>query len=293
MTNLPSTKVERIFPYFDHIAINPFAAQLVPYKDGEFVEEKRTDTAMRIADIFTHVYHFGDQQRGSLYRAISECLARKGKSTTMLDLKATLEKEKASTVVSKASQFFDSDIFEPRDGFTWKDILYPEHQKITIFDLTSFATTEMKVLITEFLLWSIWGFVSIDGRQDKPFIAVMDEAQNLPLGDGSASMKILKEGRKFGWSAWYATQILNGLPDNAVDALNMAENKLYFRPSDTDMLTTAKIIDHSNLNFNSQGYLQRLSKGHCLFSSHINDGKSVNKPVLLRVASFDERKKED
>lgn len=39
------------------------------------------------------------------------------------------------------------------------------------------------------------------GSKDKPFVVVLDEAQNLSHTIKSPSAAILTEGRKFGWSA--------------------------------------------------------------------------------------------
>ena len=75
---------------------------------------------------------------------------------------------------------------------------------------------------------------------DKLFVVVLDEAQNLSHTMKSPSAAILTEGRKFGWSAWFATQSLKVLKDDEVVRLLQAAFKLFFKPTDDEMVKIAK-----------------------------------------------------
>lgn len=81
--------------------------------------------------------------------------------------------------------------------------------KVFIVQLTGF-NRDVQLMITEFILWDIWNYQLHHGDKNKPFPVILDEAQNLDRREKSPSAKILTEGRKFGWSGWYATQSLKG-----------------------------------------------------------------------------------
>ena len=67
------------------------------------------------------------------------------------------------------------------------------------------------------------------GNQNIPLPVILDEAQNLDHGEKSPSAKILTEGRKFGWSGWYATQFLRGLlSTDEIARLQNTSQKIYF-----------------------------------------------------------------
>ena len=62
----------------------------------------------------------------------------------------------AKSVVSKMAPFFHSVEFTGEE-FDWKDVLYGEKGKVTIFQLTNFVR-DIQVIITEFLLWDMWHY---------------------------------------------------------------------------------------------------------------------------------------
>lgn len=104
------------------------------------------------------------------------------------------------------------------------------------------------------------------GSEDKPFIIVMDEAQNLDHREKSPSAKILTEGRKFGLSGWYATQFMKPqLTDDEIQRLQQAGQKLYFCPPDDGVTTVAKSIDISVQGAREWAErLKKLKKGECV-----------------------------
>ncbi len=80
----------------------------------------------------------------------------------------------------------------------------------------------------------------------KTIVVVLDEAQNLSHKENSPSKAILTEGRKFGWSAWFATQSLKVLADDEVVRLMQAAFKLYFKPTDEEITKMSKQLDPTN-----------------------------------------------
>ena len=152
-------------------------------------------------------------------------------------------------------------------------------------------TQEMKVIITEMMLWDAWYYTKKYGTKDKPFVVVLDEAQNLSHAMKSPSAAILTEGRKFGWSAWFATQSLGVLKSDEVVRLLQASFKLYFKPTDNEMVKIAKQLDVTG-EVDWLPEVQKLKKGQCIA---VGDKMKPNgtvgpaAPVLTSVTSFEER----
>ena len=153
----------------------------------------------------------------------------------------------------------------------------------------------MQVIITELMLWDLYYFSKKAGTKDKPFAVVLDEAQNLSHKNGSPSESILREGRKFGWSAWFATQSLKSLADEEIVNLQQAPLKLYFKPTAEEMLKMAKLVDPDN----SQQWiapLKNLRKAQCIVDvGRVKpDGTfGAMKPAVTDVTSFAKRKMDE
>ena len=150
---------------------------------------------------------------------------------------------------------------------------------------------DIQVIITEFLLWDMWHYTKKFGSKDKPFTVVLDEAQNLSHTISSPSGMILTEGRKFGWSAWYATQSLKILSDDETVRLMQSAFKLYFKPTDEEIVPMAKQLNPLDSN-EWRSPLTNLKKGQCIVvGSRIQkDGKfGVGRPTITSVTSFERR----
>lgn len=147
--------------------------------------------------------------------------------------------------------------------------------------------------LTELLLWDIWSFSMKNGSEDKPFIIVMDEAQNLDHGEKSPSAKILTEGRKFGLSGWYATQFMKPqLTDDEIQRLQQAGQKLYFCPPDDGVTTVAKSIDISTQGAKEWAErLKKLKKGECVTCGNIvrNSCWLRYNPRVIKVPAIADR----
>lgn len=149
----------------------------------------------------------------------------------------------------------------------------------------------MQVIITEMMLWDAWYFTKKYGSKDRPFAVVLDEAQNLSHTIKAPSAAILTEGRKFGWSAWFATQSLKVLKDDEVVRLLQSAFKLYFKPTDDEMIKIAKQLDAAG-GVNWLPEIQKLKKGQCIV---VGDKRKANgmvgpaEPVITDISSFDAR----
>ena len=196
----------------------------------------------------------------------------------------------AKTVVSKMTPFFHSIKFDKEADFDWGELLYSDEAKMNIFQLTM-IDREMQVVVTELMLWDAWYYTKKFGKKDKPFVVVLDEAQNLSHKENSPSKAILTEGRKFGWSAWFATQSLRVLADDEVVRLLQSAFKLYFKPTDEEVIKMSKQLDPTNASL-WLGALKTLRKGQCIAVGERirNDGQfGAVKPTVTNIISFAER----
>ena len=279
---------------FENVPINPFKRQFIEFGRKKF-PEKDPDIAARFANIMTHVYKFGDQQSAAIFEAVRIGLSKYKDGMNMKHFQEELENEKqanksAQTVISKMQPFFYSIDFEEDSEFDWSDVLYPSESTATIFQLTA-IDRDMQVIITELMLWDLWYYSTKNGSKEKPFVVVLDEAQNLSHKDKSPSCKILTEGRKFGWSAWYATQSLQVLDDDEVTRLLQSAFKLYFKPTDTEIVKMAKQLDPTD-GSTWLNALKGLKKGQCIVVGERikNDSKfGLVKPTITSVTAFGER----
>ena len=276
------------------VPINPFKRQEIEVA-GMNLPEKSADVAARIANIFKHVYGFGDQQFSAIFEATRKGLDQYGEQMNMTRFKEMLDEEKAynktaQSVISKMSPFFYTIDFNPDRNFDWGNILYADDAELNIFQLTS-IDREMQVIITELMLWDAWYYTKKVGKKNKPFVAVLDEAQNLSHKTNAPSAAILTEGRKFGWSAWFATQSLKVLADDEVVRLMQAASKLYFKPTDEEIVRMAKQIDPSDGN-TWISPLKNLKKGQCIVVGDrigTNGKFGATKPTVTSVTAFEER----
>lgn len=292
--NALSDRITQNVVYFSGLPINPFRRHEIEV-GGIKAPEKISDVAQRIATIFTHVYNFGEQQFGALYSACSEAITAYGDQTDMVKFKDKLKElsnPAAKTVFTKMTPFFDSVEFQRDSAFDWNSII-KAHGSVVIFQLTNYVR-EIQVIITEMMLWDAWHYFKKNGDKNTPFVVVLDEAQNLSMKMGSPAEIILREGRKFGWSAWFATQSLKSLSDVEVVNLHQAPYSLYFKPTDDEIVKISKQIDPVSSG-NWVSYLKGLHKGQCIVTGDRlrPDGTFGSvRPTVTSITSFEERENE-
>lgn len=276
------------------IPVNPFVKHDIQIDDDIFVPEENADVADKIAEIFKSVYSLGDQQRSAVYSAVLNGLKIHDNHMSFPAMVTELENigsNYAKTVISKIQTFIDYDPFTADESFSWADIR-DSKGTVYVFQLAGYGR-EIQVLLTELLLWDIWSFCVKNGDETKPFVLVLDEAQNLSHGEKSPSAKILTEGRKFGLSGWYATQFMKPqLSDDEIQRLQQAGQKLYFCPPDDGIMTVAKNIDISAQGAKEWSEkLKKLKKGECVTcGSMVRNGRwGKYEPRMIKVTSLQER----
>lgn len=114
---------------------------------------------------------------------------------------------------------------------------------ITIVDLSKIKDRTAKAVLTEMMLSAICDLRMASDPVDKdPLVVLLDECQHLRFKDHDQEVRILREGRKFGVSGWFATQWLQD--KTALAALGQADLHIFFRPAEDDLHKTAmKLAD--------------------------------------------------
>lgn len=277
------------------IPINPFKKGDIQIDEDIFVPEEDIDVASKLAEIMTSVYKFGDQQKSAVYSAALNGLRSYGDKMNFKQLASELDSlgnNYSRSVISKIQPFIDMNPFAADDSFGWENIRDSDKGIVYVMQLAGYGR-DVQVLLTELMLWDIWSFCTKTGDETKPFVIVMDEAQNLDHGEKSPSAKILTEGRKFGISGWYATQFMKPqLSDDEIQRLQQAGQKLYFCPPDDGLDVVAR-----NLDTTSQGKkewaarLKKLKKGECATCGSMvrNDKWTIYPPKVIKVPSMQER----
>ena len=274
----------------DKFPLNPFKKYQNALFDGFSIEEDNVDVATRFVSIIGSVYNqLGIQQRNAIYQAVLTGLDKKD----VMDLK-DLEEELisqdtgvASNALSQLKVFIDKNPFDSINDFDWSDINYPS-STVTVIQLTG-INKDIQKIITEMVLWDLWYYkTSHGGDEEHPFAVILDECQNLSFGNDSPCTKILQEGRKFGWSGWFATQFLKGkLDNNAINMLQNSEEQIYFNPPDNSVETIAKTLTKDSADKKHwESKLSNLKKGQCIVYGPTVENKELksSKPIVVDVS---------
>src|SRR5699024_11868529 len=162
--------------------------------------------AERVAGVFSSVYRsFGPQQKAALSDAALHGIEKYGDKMTMKFLLEEIESlenysnQVITSISTRLRQFIHNDPFDYESKNKWDEYFAPGGN-ITIIQLAGYDQDEIKRLLAEFILWDLWYYTQ-NRTKDQAIPVILDEAQNLDFSDGSPSAKILREGRKFGWSA--------------------------------------------------------------------------------------------
>lgn len=289
-------RVEQFHIQLKQFPINPFKKNKKEIDEDLYKDEENTDVAERMKSVFAAVYKgMGDQQANSIYRATMRGLEKYGDKMNLTYLRSELEADgssNAKTVLAKIEPLIDRNPFDAESEYNWET-----HRKkegiVFIVQLSGF-TREVQLIVTEFILWDLWNFNLSHGDKNKPFPVILDEAQNLDHSENSPSAKVLTEGRKFGWSGWYATQFMQGqLNKDEIQRLQNASQKVYFSPPETEINDISSFLSTENQKKKDWAKrLSNLSKGQCIVSGSVlkQDGNLERvSPIIVNVTPLSER----
>ena len=281
--------------YSEKLPINPFAKNVRDI-GGITLPESDTDVAERIKSVFAAVYKsLGIQQLNAIYEAVLNGLGRYGDRMNLVYLKELLEEEgsnPAKTALSQIRPLIDRNPFSIDNAINWKDVVESDGD-VFVIQLTGFPR-DVQLIITEFILWDLWNYSVRNGNKNKPMPVIMDEAQNLDHTEKSPSARVLTEGRKFGWSAWYATQFLKSQLDaDELARLQNSSQKVYFAPPEQELSNIAASLskDPSEKKY-WENKLSSLKKGQCIVHGPVllDNGELSNPTVtLVDISPLSER----
>ncbi|MEH6908859.1 ATP-binding protein, partial [Neobacillus drentensis] len=280
-------KLKQKIVYSEKLPINPFEKNIRDI-GGIQLPESNTDVAERIKSVFAAVYKsLGIQQQNAIYEAILAGMEKYDKDMGLLKLKELLEEDGSSyakTALSQIRPLIDRNPFSIENEINWQDIV-ESNGEVYIIQLTGFPR-DVQLMITEFILWDLWNYSVRYGNKNKPMPVIMDEAQNLDHTEKSPSARILTEGRKFGWSAWYATQFLKSQLDaDELARLQNASQKVYFSPPEQELSSIATSLSKDNHEKKYwENQLATLKKGQCIVHGPVlKDNNVLSNPTVTIV----------
>lgn len=280
-------KLKQKIVYSEKLPINPFQKN---NRDigGIQLPESNTDVAERIKSVFAAVYSsLGIQQQNAIYEAILKGLELYDEQMSLVKLKELLEEDGsnyAKTALSQIRPLIDRNPFSNDNVINWKDIIHSEGE-VYVIQLTGFPR-DVQLIITEFILWDLWNYSVRYGNKNTPMPVIMDEAQNLDHTEKSPSARVLTEGRKFGWSAWYATQFLKSQLDaDELARLQNSSQKIYFSPPEQELSHIAASLSKDNHEKKHWEHkLASLRKGQCIVHGPIlKENGELSHPTVTVV----------
>jgi DNA phosphorothioation-dependent restriction protein DptH len=285
----------------DPLPINPFIPQEAD-AGGIFIKENSNAVAKRIAGLFDSVYGLGHQQYSILHRAVMDGVESLKEEMNLNHMLALIEdmaenkkyKTYAQSLANKLRPFvLDKPFASGEKGFNWDHLFQKKHPLCNIFQLAGMDMKSSR-LVTEFILWDLYGYFQSKGKKTNPKVIVLDEVQNLDHQEGSPLSKYLREGRKFGISLILATQTMSNMKRDQRDRMFQAEHKLFFKPADTELKAFADIAALATQQ-RADDWVRKLSsltKGECysIGKSITPDGQRlVTRALKIRITALEKR----
>lgn len=255
------------------IGINPFRTLVMQNGQPEYCY----DTAARVAEtILSATPVRGDLQKLCLRNVLAKYLEQydtpPGISGLIHQIRS--DQELARTMRPTLLRLQDLDNLLPcrPQNFCWN----LEHPGITVLQFDSLPNLSTQIILTQFLLFDLWSEKLSHYQDTCPVVVVLDECQRFRFTEGSILHRILREGRKYGFSGWFASQWLND--QSAVEALNRAGLLAYFYPGNEQVNTLARRLAHGAQSAKDyKKLIQGLAIGEFLYI----DGRGI--PIINRV----------
>lgn len=114
-------------------------------------------------------------------------------------------------------------------------------KKVNIISFGKMPTSSQKALV-EIILGIIWRESRFLGVEKQMITLVIDEVQRLNLSGKGIIMELFTQGRKYGINLIVASQTSAFLSGDVKVAINLANTRLYFKPSNSDVKKVAELI---------------------------------------------------
>ncbi|WP_240338336.1 DNA phosphorothioation-dependent restriction protein DptH [Peribacillus alkalitolerans] len=290
------SKLEQFIVLAKKFPVNPFKRNHKELDEGITILEDDSDVAERMKNVIGSIYPtLGIQQLNSIYQAVMKGMSIHDEKMNLMLLRELLEEDgsgPAKTALSQMNLLIDKNPFDYNQDFDWS-FLEKQKGKVFVIQLTGYSPDVQK-MITEFILWDLWYYKLQHGNKNLPFPVILDESQRLDFSSDSPSAKILVEGRKFGWSGWFATQFLKGgFSTDQVSRLQNSSVKIFFAPMENEVNSIASSITQDPAQRKEwESRLTNLRKGQCIVYGPVQDREGNLMPVrpyLVDILALDKR----
>ena len=230
--------------HWETVNVREFAAQLSPFRRlplSTQYKEEIEDVAARLSGVIIDAYRIkGNAQPVYLRDAAAEYLRTAGTAPSFSNLAEwiCMEQGRARKMEATTARLRDLGRFFPGSGHgvDWK--LREPGIKVLQFD--TILDRAVQTVITEVLLADLWGEKLSSGNDTCPVVVVVDECQRFRFREESVLTRILREGRKYHLSGWFASQWIDDKV--ALKALDQAALRAYFYPGGRNVCKLAKVL---------------------------------------------------
>lgn len=194
-----------------------------------FTSEQDFYDAQKIAALLKQALRLRDTQANTIRQCYAEYLKRTGPHSLFdffgkfKKIATDLELNNYSSVQARLSEILDS------KAFSAEPIRWGEYEgKTLILDFCGCSDyTDLFQMQAELLLRDLYYYKK--HSPSSPLIVIVDEFQRMKTDDNSALALILREGRKYGWSLWLASQLAaSGKSAQLKKLSDQASLQLYF-----------------------------------------------------------------
>lgn len=276
----------------EKLPVNPFKKNTIELDKGFYLPETNQDIAERVVQILDFVFKLGVQQNYKLKEVILECLAIYNENLTFTIIKNRLQDDEEHTLLGRLTSLLDRDPFDYNSSDSDWSNYFSGNGNINIFQLKGYPNT-IQQIITEFLLWDIYNYSTRNGHKNIAIPVLLDEMQNLNHKNNSPTGKIMREGRKFGWSTWLATQSLSSLQSGGHDLSHIynAATQIHFAAPENQIRTISNLLSNDkDVRQEWETKLSTLQKGECVVSGYSNiNNELVRTTEIVKITSLDDR----
>lgn len=221
------------------VGINPFRPLLL----GQNCHERPYDTAARVAEIVMSIGGIrGSMQQAGLRNVLKDYISKgdtkSGFSGLVTQIQDDPELARAMAPTLLRLQDLDNVLPPASQNFSW-GLGQPG---ITVLHFDTLPNLSAQTMLTQFLLFDLWSEKLSQGEGSCPVVVVLDECQRFHFAENSIFTRILREGRKYYFSGWFASQWIND--KGTVEALNQAALQAYFYPGNDRVNALAKHLAH-------------------------------------------------
>lgn len=215
--------------------VDPFRPLLL----GQNCREQAYNTAARMAEVVMSVGSIrGSLQQVGLRNVLKDYISKgdskSGFSGLVTQIQDDPELARAMAPTLLRLQDLDNLLPPASQNFSWR----LEQPGITVLHFDTLPNLSAQTMLTQFLLFDLWSEKLSQGEDSCPVVVVLDECQRFRFTENSIFTRILREGRKYHFSGWFASQWISN--KGTVEALSQAALQAYFYPGNDRVNALAK-----------------------------------------------------